>query len=433
MPPTPQMPGMSRRGLLGAAVAGAAGLALASCARGTQSRPIAGNLVSLFNDNATWAPGYAAAGAQLKKLAGYGLSPRAVPNVSNYQQIVRMSAQTDSTADLIKWWNGYRLEDIARAGILADVTSAWDEAATNGWSDDQELRDTFTYQGKQYGMPLYKSYYAVFYSKRVFDKLNVDVPKTWDDFLRIIDACKARKITPIVSAGASDWESLIWFQQLVNGLDHDFYLKLTAGKASYRDEKAKQAMELWVDLYRRGAFSAPDAPVNSLAAQFKQGSVAMNLYGTWNTGSYLTAGLKDSDFGAFLLPPPPGGSWSVVVESGVLSVSANAHKPQAALDIAKAWLNPAVQTAWTAGFLKDTSADPAVVPEVAAVQEVAAQLKELKPSQAIRYWEASPPVLIEGNVQDLSSFMISPTSANATRTLGTMQGRADKEWKVWNS
>lgn len=433
MPPTPQMPGMSRRGLLGAAVAGAAGLALASCARGTQSRPIAGNLVSLFNDNATWAPGYAAAGAQLRKLAGYGLSPRAVPNVSNYQQIVRMSAQTDSTADLIKWWNGYRLTDIARAGILADVTSAWDEAAANGWSDDKELRDSFTYQGRQYGMPLYKSYYAVFYSKKVFTRLGVDVPETWDDFLHIIDACTAKKITPIVSAGASDWESLIWFQQLLNSLDHDFYQELTAGRASYTDDTAKRAMLLWADLYKRGAFSAPDANVTSLPAQFRQGTAAMNLYGTWNTGSFLTAGLKDSEFGAFLLPPPPGGSDSVVVESGVLSVSANAHKPRAALAIAKAWLNPAVQTAWTADFLKDTSADPAVVPKVAAVRQVAGQLAQRKPSQAIRYWEASPPVLIEGNVQDLSSFMINPTPANATRTLGTMQGRADKEWKVWNS
>jgi multiple sugar transport system substrate-binding protein len=42
-------------------------------------------------------------------------------------------------------------------------------------------------------------------------------------------------------------------------------------------------------------------------------------------------------------------------------------------------------------------------------------------------------VLIEGNVQDLSAFMINPTAANASRTLSSMQRRADKEWKVWRS
>jgi hypothetical protein len=165
--PMPQIPGLSRGRLLGAAAAGIAGLALASCARGTQSRPLPGDLLFVFTDTPTYAPGLAAASAQLRKVAGYGLSPQAAPNVRNYQQIIRMSAQTDSTTDMIKWWNGYRVVDIAHAGILADVPSAWYKAAANGWSEDKELRDAFTYDGKQYGMPLYKSYYAVFYSKRV--------------------------------------------------------------------------------------------------------------------------------------------------------------------------------------------------------------------------------------------------------------------------
>ncbi|MGA8115179.1 MAG: extracellular solute-binding protein [Actinocatenispora sp.] len=423
---------VGRRTVLASAFAGAAGLVLSSCARGTQSRPAPGDVVSLFNDNATWAPGYQAAGRQLRRVAGYSLAPRAVPNVANYQQIVRMSAQTDSTADLIKWWNGYRLRDIARAGILADVTDAWDEAARRGWSDDRELRESFSYQGRQYGMPLYKSYYAVFYSKKAFRKLGVEAPTTWQEFLHVVDAAHKKGMTPIASGGAGDWESLIWFQQLLNGLDHDFYLKLTSGQASYTDATCRQAMGLWVDLYKRGAFSAPDANPGDVPGQFNQATTAMLLFGTWNTGAFLAAGVKDADLGAFLLPPPPGGSPSVVVESGVLSVSANAHKPDAAMAVAKSWLNPAVQTAWS-GFLKDTSADPSVVPDVGVIREVAAAVAKQKPTQAIRYWESSPPVLVEGNVQDLSAFMINPTSANATKTLSTMQRRADKEWKVWNS
>lgn len=416
---------------LGGVLAGGA-TALAGCARGTQTRPAPGDVVSFFNDNSTWAPGYAKASAQLHRLVGYKLAPRAVPNVSNYQQIVRMSAQTDATADLIKWWNGYRLVDIARAGILADVTSAWDRAAAKGWCDNPALRDTFSYQGRQYGLPLYQSYYAVFYSKPTFRRLGVAVPTTWDEFLHVVSAARKAGITPISSSGASSWESLIWFQQLVNGLDHQFYLDLTAGRASYTDPTCRQAMDLWVDLYERNAFSAPDVATNTVPAQFTQRQTAMLLYGTWNTGAFLSAGVKDADLGAFVLPPPPGGNQSIVVESGVLAVSAKAHKRHAARAIADAWLDPAVQRAWT-GFLEDASADPSVVPNVGAVQEVAATVRRTHPSQAIRYWEASPPVLVEGNVQDLSAFMINPTRSNAIATLDTMQSRADKEWKVWKS
>lgn len=423
---------VSRRTALSASFAGAAALALSACERGTLSKPAASDTLSLFNDNPSWTPGYHAAGQELSRLGGYRLAPQAVPNVSNYQQIVRMSAQTDSTADLVKWWNGYRLRDVARAGILADVTEAWDQAQSRGWCDDPALRESFTSDGRQYGVPLYKSYYAVFYSKPVFAKLGVEVPTTWQEFLHVVDTAHARHITPISSGGATSWESSIWFQQLVNGLDHRFYLDLTAGKRSYTDAECRQAMGLWSDLYRRGAFSTPDASVSDLPGRFAQGSTAMCLYGTWNTGAFLDAGVKDTDLGAFLLPPPPGGASSVVVESGVLAVSAKAHKRQGALDTARAWFDPAVQRAWT-GFLRDTSADPSVVPDVGAVREVAAQVRAQRPPQAVRYWEASPPVLIEGNVQDLSAFMIDPTADRAVRTLASMQRRAEKEWKAWKS
>ncbi|WP_327394116.1 ABC transporter substrate-binding protein [Streptomyces phaeochromogenes] len=396
------------------------------------SRPAPADVVSVFNDNPTWAPGFQAAGRRLRRLSGFRLAPRAVPNVSNYQQIVRMSARTDSTTDLIKWWNGYRLRDIARSGIVADVTDAWDEAARRGWSDDTALRATFTHEGKQYGVPLYKSYFVVFYSRPPFERLGVDVPTTWQQFLDVVDAAHAKGLTPISAGGATSWESLIWFQQLVNGLDHRFYQDLTAGRASYTDDVCRRAMALWSDLYRRGAFSAPDASTTDLPARFARGTTAMCLYGTWNTGAFLDNGVKAADLGAFLLPPPPDGARSVIVESGVLAVSAHAHKLDAAHAVARAWFNPSVQTAWT-GFLRDTSASPGVVPNVGTVRQVAAQVRRDRPTQAIRYWEASPPVLIEGNVQDLSAFMIDPTPSQATKTLSNMQHRADKEWKVWTS
>lgn len=422
---------LSRRDLLRLGLAGAAGLALASCARGTESRPAAEGVVTLFNDNPTWADGFAKASAALQRRVGFTLAPRAVPNVSNYQQIVRMSAQTDSTADLVKWWNGYRLREVARVGVFHDLTPAWDNARSNGWVDDPTLQAAFSYQGRQYGVPLYKSYFVMFYSKKAFATLQEDVPATWDDLLRVIGKARKAGLTPIAAGGATSWESLIWFEQLVNGTDADFYRRLTAGEASYTDPTAEQAMSLWVDLYGRGAFSTPDISASDVPGQMKQGTTAMLLYGTWNTGAFVTAGLTDKDFGAFLVPAPSGKP-VVSVESGGLMVSANAHKLDAALSVATAWLSTDVQRAWV-GFLKDNSANPAALPGVGAVRDVVHAVAQQRPQQTLRYWEASPPALIEGNVQDLSAFMTNPSAGAARSTLASMQRRADKEWKVWTS
>jgi multiple sugar transport system substrate-binding protein len=137
---------LSRRTLLG--LAGAGGLAWATgCARGTYTRPAPGNVLTLNNDVATWADAYAAASDALERRTGSRLAVRAVPNQSTYQQIVRMSAQTDATTDLFKWWNGYRLQDIARGGIITDLSTAWDHAQEQGWVNP-EMRESFSFDGR---------------------------------------------------------------------------------------------------------------------------------------------------------------------------------------------------------------------------------------------------------------------------------------------
>lgn len=425
-----ETPMISRRRLLGSAAAlGAGSLGLSGCA-GTLTRPAPGNVVTFINTNATWTPGFDAVSTVLDRLVGYVLQSRPVSDTSQFQQMVRMSARTDTSADLIKWWTGYRLVDVARDGMLADVTSVWDEAEKRGWINDPQLKETFSYQGRQYGMPLYKTYYVFFYSKKAFRDADVEVPTSWDELMEVCEALKAAGITPIASSGATSWESCIWFGQLVAGTDHDFYDQLCRGEASYLDQPALDAMELWSELYQRGFFSAPDIESEAMPGLFNSGEVGMHLYGTWNTGSFVGAGLTDDDFGAFLVPPVPGGEPEVIVESSPLSISAGAHKSEAAMEIERAWLHPEVQKEWV-GFLQDLSANPAVLPPAAAARDVAAEVERIEPRQSIRYWEASPPVLVEGNVEDLSAFMTDPTPANARATLTKLQKRSEVEWEAW--
>lgn len=404
---------------------------LSSCARGSLTGAAPGPDVTLSNDNPTWAQGFLDAGEMLRDRVGHGLSPRAVPDVSSYQQVVRMSARTDSTTDLVKWWNGYRLRDVARSGIFADLSSAWDTAEGRGWVDPM-LRESFSYDGIPYAVPLYQSFYAVFYSKPAFDGLGLSAPETWEDFLAVAEELRDGGITPIASGGAASWEALIWFQQLLNGLDPDFYLDLTEGRAAYTDDTAVEAMELWAEMYDRELFSAPDLSVQDVPGRFADGTLGMNLYGTWNANTYVQAGLESDVWGLFLLPAvdasaPP----AVVTESGAMAVAENAHKRSEALEVAGEWLQTDVQQSWV-DFLGDLSANLGALPMIEQVQDLAAEVEELEPLLATRYWEASPPVLVEGNVQELGAFMAGPSSAMARQTLTRMQARAEVEWEMWS-
>jgi multiple sugar transport system substrate-binding protein len=91
-----------------------------------------------------------------------------------------------------------------------------------------------------------------------------------------------------------------------------------------------------------------------------------------------------------------------------------------------------VQQAWV-DQLGDASANPAALPTGSIVGDLAHDVARVRPREVTRYWEASPPVLVEGNVRDLSSFMVTPTVDNGIAMLRTMQDRADAEWKAWRA
>lgn len=425
--------GFSRRTLLGGTLGGAAALSgLTGCARGTLTRPAAPGTVTFNNDNSTWQPGYTDASAVLADRIGLELAVRAIPNVSNYQQVVRMSAQTDSTTDLFKWWNGYRLRDIARSDLLVDLSPAWDRAEGEGWVDPQ-LRESFSLDGRAFGVPLYRSYFAAFYSRAALDRVGASVPGTFEQLRDLCAELRDDGVTPVLAGGASSWESLMWFQQLVGGLDPDYYEAVTAGRASYTDDVAQEAMQLWSGMYAEGFFSAADADSSAAPNRLQEGTAGLTLAGTWSANSYSQAGVTSDDVGVFLVPPPnPDVGDYAFVESGAIAVPVNAHKTEDALALAGEWLATDVQQAWV-DFLGDTSANPGALPRGSVVSDFAQQMAQADPRQLVRYWEASPPILIEGNVQDLSAFMVGPTESGGRAALVSMQSRAESEWLAWSN
>jgi multiple sugar transport system substrate-binding protein len=137
------------------------------------------------------------------------------------------------------------------------------------------------------------------------------------------------------------------------------------------------------------------------------------------------------DYDAFLMPTIETGTQpSIITEVATLPVSKRAPDSDAAMTVMKNWLNPKVQAAWMS-FLADIPPNPQVPSTDPVVKNVIRQVKERKPRLLIRYWEASPPPLIEGNVQDLGGFMIHPD--NPEKVLRKMQDRADTEWDYWRS
>jgi multiple sugar transport system substrate-binding protein len=426
-PVSPSSAVVGRRGFL-AGIAGTGAVLLTGCAEGTGGS--SAGTVSVYNDNATWKGGFTKTGAVLKSVAGSGLSPLSIALTVSYEQVVKAALRTSKAADIAKWWSGYRLQSLARTKGLSDLSSIWAQMVAKGWVQPG-LKDSMSYQGKVYGIPLYESYYVIFYSKPLFAKHGLRVPTTWAEFTSNAAVLKKNNVTPFVSSENGVWPALEWFQEILTKIDPDFYTRLTNNQAKYTDEPVTHAMTIWQDFIKKGWMTSPDFDQATGPAQMKAGKVGMFLHGTWESQALTTAGLKaGEDYGAFIMPTVEASVRpSVIVESGAFTVPLRAPKHDAAMKVVGSWLDPRVQRVWS-DFLQDTSANPTVPATNPVILELQKTIATTKPVLLQRYWEASPPALVEGNVQDLGAFMVHPDKLQAT--VKAMAARATTEWANWS-
>lgn len=431
----------SRRAVLAAAGMAATAATVAACSGGGGSGGGSGGggggqsgagpgLVTLDTDNPTWAEGFKKVGTTMKSITSTGITPVSVPTTENYQQVVKTALQTNKTADIVKWWNGYRLTDLARTNQITDLSDMWSTLETAG-KVDPALKKSFTTDGKVYGIPLAQSFWVVFYNKKMFAKYGLTAPTDWTGLMSTAAALKKNGVTPFLATQKGTWPSFIWFEALLSRLSPDFYTRLVNNQATYTDPMAVKAMQMWKSFYDREWFTKPDFNMDNGPATMKSGKLAMMPVGTWDNGAFAATGMKaGTDYDAFVMPPVSASTKpAVIVESTALTLPLKAPNHAAAKTVLEHWMDPMVQKVWS-GFLQDNSANPSVVSPDPVIRSVVQTVKAKNMTQLGRYWEASPPNLIEENVQTLASFMIKPSSYESVLT--KMAANAKTEWAAWN-
>ncbi|SEE99290.1 ABC transporter substrate-binding protein [Ruania alba] len=420
-----------RRRTLAAATTAVAAVMLAACTQGSQTADSGENTLDYIGDEAAVLPQITAAADAVEEVTELQFESRTVQSTENYQQVIRSSLTSDSAPDLLKWWNGYRLQELARSDGLLDITAQWDEAVENGWLDDS-TRDAFSYDGSVYAMPFDASYWVVYYNRGVYDELGLEVPTTWDEFMSNAQTIADADITPFFATIDGGWTSFIWYEELLSKSDPQLYMDLTSGAASYTDPGSREVMELWLDMYDRGFFTPADTPWADEPAMLASGNVAMTVAGAWRNGAFIEAGLTEDDYGAFVMPTVDEGTTpSVISESGIIAAASGGSQPEDAAT----WLLNLVGTDAQEAALGESqgmSPNPQVSPPNPVLQSVAEDVAADDYLILTRYWEASPPAIVEGNVQDLAAFMANPSDGSIDSTLASMDERSESGWAEWN-
>ncbi|HYH03477.1 MAG TPA: extracellular solute-binding protein, partial [Bacillota bacterium] len=240
-----------------------------------------------------WADGAAKANPQ------YKYEVNAVSDPTQYKNLIKTKIAAGDPADIMFGPPRDQME-LIKAGNIADVTGA---PFIKNY--DPEILKGVSVDGKIYGIPVDLGLLLVYYNKDIFEKNGIQIPKTYDEFIKVCETLKGKGINPVSYGFKDAWTAGVdfmfeWYMMLVK--EPNMFKDVEAGTKKFKDYPMfKRGMER---NRQRVAFSTnnPFGTDNNKSVQlFASGQAAMFESGTWNISTIRELN-KDGKFGMFMLP-----------------------------------------------------------------------------------------------------------------------------------
>jgi raffinose/stachyose/melibiose transport system substrate-binding protein len=254
-------------------------------------------------------------------------------------------------ADQYKWWDRYG------AGLHA----------RNSVTDDGEHVGS----GSLYGMSVTSEVVAMFYNKDIFTKLNLTVPKTWDELQADLEAIKAGGYVPVTFGNLEGWPGIHTY----GALAHVYSDIKAVNDMIYRNEggtfktegnlNGAQTFVDWIDKgYLSPGFAGMDNDTGALG-EFTSAKSAMWLAGSWNSGS-ISSVLGEDKVGFFILPSPTGEKVAPTI--GGIGLGYGIRKTSSNADLAAQYID-FISSPDAANVLFDNGYLPAIAVDSAKLKE----------------------------------------------------------------
>ncbi len=195
-----------------------------------------------------------------------------------------------------------------------------------------------SFQGKVYGIPLTKCITVVYYNREIFGKYQIEIPKTYQEFLDICSRLHQEGILPLY-LGSTPWSSGMLFLELLRGtcgnelMQYESFEEIPWTAKRYQ-EAAKRLQELYQAGYIPEDFLGTEGTSQSV------GDAAMQVGGNW------FASWKNGTYGAFLFPPVKEENAGIATGGGDRSfaIAAKCSHPEAAFQFLKLYSSEKYQS-----------------------------------------------------------------------------------------
>ena len=160
--------------------------------------------------------------------------------------------------------------------------------------------------GNIYAVPFAAVSQVIYYNKTIFADNGIEVPTTWEDFIKVCETLKGKGITPLANGIASNWDVLecVLLGMVPNYIPFE-------GRAAYETGEKKMNDEVWKKIYADFAQLAPYLPEgfesidnDNANIYFGLGQSAMLIDGSWSCGPLNDD--YDIEVGTMAVPAPAG-------------------------------------------------------------------------------------------------------------------------------
>ncbi|MFF1572708.1 ABC transporter substrate-binding protein [Leifsonia sp. NPDC058292] len=401
----------------------ATGLLLAGCSGGGSSTATTGTL-KFYTDKAAWKPQFQALNPTSQKDVKISLNTTGYSDENQYQAFVKQSFRTQQSPGLFTWSTGDSLSQLVDQKLVADTSDVWKKAIDDG-NVSKDLEKYYTFDGKQYCVPMNIAYWVMYYNKKIFDENGIQKPTTWKELMADAAKLKSAGVTPFYQT--STLFTFPWFETLVAGTDPDLYNGLADGSVKYTDPRIVDIMNVWLEQEKKGWFSDAGSKTDP-AQMLKQGDMAMINFGTFFGASLDGVGMKaGTDYDYFIIPAvdPSLSKTPVPVETGPMCVAQSSKQKDLGLAYSKWWMTPDAQSAW-GNARGDVPFNPKATVKDASLKKLGEDVSGGDYQLVTRYFEAAPTPILNVALEQFGAFSANP--GDPTPFLQKIQDAADKYW-----
>lgn len=233
-----------------------------------------------------------------------------------YKNKIKVLSSSNDLPDVGFTWAAGYLKPFVKGELLAPL----DDVLESGLKDAfvSGTTEAYAIDGKTYGLPLELNIAPIYYNKSIFEKYNLEVPETYEQFEQIVETLSKEGVAPIALGNKDRWTGSLWYMYLADRIGgSDLLTQAINRDGSFEDESLVKAAEEIQNLVKANAFNKG---FNGLSndegkSEFMNNNAAMYLMGTWELPNLTTNEDIPQEFrdnaGFFKFPTVKGGNGDI--------------------------------------------------------------------------------------------------------------------------